>query len=356
MKTEELKTGQDRGEMLNHLKKNFTETEKIIYSRRSVRWYKKEQVPEFMVKRILEAGRFAPSAGNCQPWKFLVIREPEIIDGLTKSIIRITRLFKSVLEYRLRGSFWKLPIAKLYIKLMPNKLHPVPFSAVTFIADEKLGLFHGAPTVILILKDVRGVSNPDLDIGIAGQNMVLAANSMGLGTCWVSFVTTVFDYTRKWHRRLGIKYPWKVCTSLAIGWSVGNPNGMVTRPTHAIDWFENGKKTVLDPGGPASIGFFEKRKVPHYSKPSQTQWGDLVFNHAICNKCGYCVRICPASALVQDDDKLPKKNLEDPLYGCMSCGDCVAICPKGAITLKSDYNFTKRFKTLEHGGLKPPRL
>ena len=51
-------------ESLERLKREFTETEKVILSRRSVRQYKKEQVPEFMVKRILEAGRFAPSAGN----------------------------------------------------------------------------------------------------------------------------------------------------------------------------------------------------------------------------------------------------------------------------------------------------
>jgi nitroreductase len=64
----------DRAEKIEWLKSNFTEAEKIILSRRSVRLYKKEQVPEFMIKRILEAGRFAPSAGNSQPWKFVVLR------------------------------------------------------------------------------------------------------------------------------------------------------------------------------------------------------------------------------------------------------------------------------------------
>ena len=61
---------------------------------------------------------------------------------------------------------------------MPKKLAPVPFSAISLIADGKLKLYHDAPTVILIFKDTRGVSNPDLDCGIAGQNMVLAAHSM----------------------------------------------------------------------------------------------------------------------------------------------------------------------------------
>ncbi len=57
-------------QLAENLKTEWTPTEEVILKRRSVRAYKKEQVPEFMIKRILEAGRFAPSAGNGQPWKF----------------------------------------------------------------------------------------------------------------------------------------------------------------------------------------------------------------------------------------------------------------------------------------------
>ena len=247
MAIEKTETKKDKADLLKNLEENFTETEKVILSRRSTRWYKKEQVPEFMVNRILEAGRFAPSAGNWQSWKFIVIREPKLIEDFTNSLVMICKLFKAILEYRTPGNFWKFPIAKLYTHLMPAKLSPVPFSAISLIADRKLGLYHGAPTVILICKDVRGVSNPDLDCGIAGQNMVLAAHSMGLGTCWVSFAKVVFEYLGfKWNKVFGIKYPYKFITSLAIGWPMGKPDGFVERPTHSVDWFENGKKTVKD--------------------------------------------------------------------------------------------------------------
>lgn len=223
----------------------WTPTEEVILSRRSVRNYKKEQVPEYMVKRVLEAGRFAPSAGNCQPWKFIVIREPEIIAGLTETTVKICKLFRSLIDYRVPGKGWRLPIAKFNIRMKPNDLHPVPFGAVSLIADGELGLFHNAPTVILIFKDVRGVSNPDLDCGIAGQNMVLAAHSMGLGTCWVGFVKLAFQYTGKWKKFLGIRYPYKFASSLALGWPLGEPDGMVPRPTHAVEWYENGKNQTV---------------------------------------------------------------------------------------------------------------
>jgi nitroreductase len=121
----------------------------------------------------------------------------------------------------------------------------MPFSAITQVADGKLGLWHDAPTVIVILKDVRGVSTPDLDCGIAGQNMVLAAHSMGLGTCWVGFSKLALDKNTPWKKRLGISYPYKFISSLAVGWPRGSPDGMVTRQTHAVDWHENGTvKTI----------------------------------------------------------------------------------------------------------------
>lgn len=226
------------------LKSSFTETEEVILKRRSIRIYKKKQVPEFMIKRILEAGRFAPSAGNCQPWKFVVIREPEIIRGITDTTVKICKFFKSLIDYRVPGKKWRLPFAKFNTRLKPNDLHPVPFGALSLIADGKLGLYHGASSVILIFKDVRGIGSPELDCGIAGQNMVLAAHSMGLGTCWVSFAKLAFQYTGKWKRRLGIKYPYKFITSIGVGWPVGEPDGMIARSTHAVDWYENGIKKV----------------------------------------------------------------------------------------------------------------
>ena len=238
----DLQTGQVNRNTHNieALKSTHTETEKVILKRRSIRMYKNRQVPAFMVKRILEAGRFAPSAGNGQPWKFVVVREPDIIAGLTKTTVAICKIFKALIDYRIAGKRWLKPLANLFIRIKPGDLHPTPFGAITMIADGRLSLYHGAPTVILLFKDVRGISNPDLDIGIAGQNMVLAAHSMGLGTCWVSFAKLAFQYGKKWKKTLGISYPYKFVSSLSIGWPVGDPDGVVSRPVHNVAWYDNG--------------------------------------------------------------------------------------------------------------------
>ena len=143
------------------------------------------------------------------------------------------------------GCSWKQPIANLFIRLKSADLHPTPFGAVSFIADGKLGLYHGAPTVILIFKDVRGISNPDLDCGIAGQNMVLAAHSMGLGTCLIGFAVSAMKEDPSIKRFIGIPDEETVYAVIALGYSTEKYRGLAGRRKPVVRVFE-GKKQDTD--------------------------------------------------------------------------------------------------------------
>ncbi|MHB8894539.1 MAG: nitroreductase [Candidatus Geothermincolia bacterium] len=229
---------------------DWNAVERVILERRSVRKYKDRQVPENMVRRILEAGRFAPSAGNAQPWKFVVVRDRALIDEMERSIVRWCKIFKLFIDWRTsplgRRISWFF--AQVSIRVKPNQLHPIPFGAISLIADGKLGAFHGAPTVILVLEDRRGVSHPEVDIGCCGQNMVLAAHSMGLGTCWVGFCE-LLKYGLKWRRRFGVEWPYRFCEAICIGYPHGNADGMVERESMEVDWYEDGTKRTVVQGG-----------------------------------------------------------------------------------------------------------
>ena len=56
-----------------------------IRTRRSIRKYKPESIPKDQVNKILEAGRWAPSANNSQPWKFIVVDEPGLLQKLAEA-------------------------------------------------------------------------------------------------------------------------------------------------------------------------------------------------------------------------------------------------------------------------------
>ncbi len=60
------------------------ETMEAILTRRSIRKFKPDDIPEDIIKTLLEAAMTAPSAGNQQPWHFIVIRDRQILEGITQ--------------------------------------------------------------------------------------------------------------------------------------------------------------------------------------------------------------------------------------------------------------------------------
>lgn len=118
----------------------------VIRGRRSVRAFKSEDVPSEIVEKLIDAARWAPSAGNIQPWKFIVVRNPEIK----------RRLARAALDQ-------------------------------AFIEE--------APVVIVVCADeacysqrygIRGEALYCIqDTAAAIQNIHLVAYALKLGTCWV---------------------------------------------------------------------------------------------------------------------------------------------------------------------------
>lgn len=220
---------------------SWTSVEEVIFKRRSIRAFKKTPLPDFMIRRILEAGRFAPSAGNSQPWKFAVIKSPEILAAMERDAVKMAKFFMFLLDYgrsKFRRIFLK-PLAGFIIRFQPNQLHPVPFGLLKEIANGHAPVFHGAPTLILLYEDKRGVSCPPVDIGVCGQNMVLAAHSMGAGTCWIGLIKLLMYYPR-WRKFFKVKFPYKLENLIAVGWPRVTSDGQVPREAQLVDWYEGG--------------------------------------------------------------------------------------------------------------------
>ncbi|RJP84558.1 MAG: nitroreductase family protein [Desulfobacteraceae bacterium] len=221
--------------------KDWTPVEKTIFSRRSTRAFKKKPLPDFMLRRILEAGRFAPSAGNSQPWRFAVVKSPEILAEMEKDAIKMTKIMMFFLDYtrsRFRNIFLK-PLIKLIIRLMHNELHPVPYGLMNAIAEGRAPVFHDAPALILLFEDCRGVSSPPMDTGICGQNMVLAAHSMGAATCWIGLIKLLM-FDPKWKKFFKVKYPYRLNVCIAVGWPKVDSDGPVEREVQLVEWYDGG--------------------------------------------------------------------------------------------------------------------
>ena len=229
---------------------DWNDVEHAILTRRSIRKFKGRQVPAHMIRRILEMGRFAPSQGNCQPWSFVVVRDKAMIAEMDQYCVAVCKNMTATIDYTNypSGSEQRATIMENTQKLnreSPNSFHPVPMTAIKSIANGRFAVFHRAPTVILILMDKRGVGVPEVDIGVAGTNIVLAAQSLGLGTCWIGF-SKLLSSNPALVEKLGVQSPFEIAEAISVGYPIGNPTQQaISRQTHQIVWWEDGKKQIL---------------------------------------------------------------------------------------------------------------
>jgi len=229
------------------IESKITETERVIYTRRSVRVFKADPVPKELVERVLEAGRFAPTAGNCVGVKFIVITDRALMNELSEATAKFLGMFTKI--YNNKGPFMMM-IKRLLCRIYPNATDPRPMAAVTGVLSPQTGdtnttwnTFFDAPVAIMVVPHALHISDPHLGMGIICQNIVLAAHSLGLGTCYVGLTTNTinkdFKTKLKFKNRLRLKWPYeKPAMFVLLGYPAVQADGAVPREYPKVEWIE----------------------------------------------------------------------------------------------------------------------
>ncbi len=151
------------------------ETLKIIKQRRSTRSFKEEQIKDEELQAVLEAGLYAPNAGD-QAWHFTVVQNRELLDRLNLAA-KDTARGMDMEHFRELGN------------------------------DERFDCIYGAPTLIIVSGNERSLIPLEADCAAAMQNLLVAAESVGLGSCWIYFVTLAFHSIQGPALRKELKMP-----------------------------------------------------------------------------------------------------------------------------------------------------
>lgn len=160
------------------------ETLKSIKNRRSTRHYKSEQIREDQLQDLLDSGIRAPSADNSQPWHFTVIQDKNMINFISDQSKK--EMLKSEDEK--------------VIKFGKSLSH----------------IFYYAPTLIII-SGKEDVVSCQIDCSAAVENMLIAAESIGLGTVWVGFAQFFFSLEDE-VRKLELPKQYKPLFAVAVGY------------------------------------------------------------------------------------------------------------------------------------------
>jgi nitroreductase/Pyruvate/2-oxoacid:ferredoxin oxidoreductase delta subunit len=184
----------------------------LMRSRRSCRSYEERLVPPEVLRDLVRIGTTAPSGTNSQLWTFTILPDREAVLVLAEAVrrffVRLNRraanpLLRTVL--RPLGSYYR------------NHFESVEEGLRQWHEEGRDRLFHGAPAVILV--GARpGASCPQEDALLASQNMLLAAHSMGLGTCLIGFVVSAIANDPRIKGEVGIPDEEAVHAAIALGY------------------------------------------------------------------------------------------------------------------------------------------
>lgn len=167
-----------------------------IYKRRSTRSYLDTQLEEAHLEDILLAGRHAPSGGNNQTSHFLVMQNKKVLEDL-KALVQ--------------AEFAKMEVTEGMYKSLA--------SSITRSKEGNYDFTFGAPTLIVVANK-KGYGNAMADSAVALENMMIAAASLQIGSCWINQLhwLTENPEVRQFLEGLGLAADETVCGSVALGY------------------------------------------------------------------------------------------------------------------------------------------
>ncbi len=187
-----------------------------IMTRRSTRKMSPEMPPLELIKQVVEAGRAAPSGSNNQKTRFIVITKQSILQELQE-------LVRSELAAKVVG-----PDAYASLRHCINAAKKTDY------------IFHYNAPVLIVTANKANYGNAMADSSCALENMMIAANALELGSCWINQLHWLTDHEaiRNYLYPLGLAEDETITGGLILGYGVdGHPvRGALERTGNPVEW------------------------------------------------------------------------------------------------------------------------
>ncbi|MBR3358639.1 MAG: nitroreductase [Solobacterium sp.] len=178
----------------------------LITTRRSTRRFQNRSVPEELLEQIIEAGRYAPSGGNSQTTHFFVITDPAVLNTLAETAQKVFAAME------LKEGMYR--------------------SLASSIFQSKNGSyrFHYNAPVLIVLANQKDYGNNIADCACALENMMIMANALDLGSCWINQLKWLNEdpAVLELFRGFGLEENERIYGALALGYA-DSENGLPDR-------------------------------------------------------------------------------------------------------------------------------
>ena len=206
----------------------------LLLSRRSIRAFKEKPVSKELVNQLIEAGVHAGTSSNGQTENFIVIQDRKVLTQLEQIVIEV--LWKAGLKYLGSDIGCKLAKMKLGDEILRQT---IPYHHI--INNRKKNnqlegmVFRNAP-VVIVSYGLRTNFMAHANCAIAVRNMEIMARTMGLGTCWVGFLSTAAKHSKKIAKYIGIPDDHNIYSAIMVGYPKHEYKKTIPRKDREVRW------------------------------------------------------------------------------------------------------------------------
>ncbi|MDL2270987.1 nitroreductase family protein [Methanobrevibacter sp. OttesenSCG-928-I08] len=175
----------------------------VINSRRSVREYSEEQIKDEEIEKIINAGFMAPTARSSEPWYFTIIQNKELLNDINNRALEI--MGNSGDEF------------------------------AEYLAESGRNILHNAPTVIVVSAR-KDAANMQADSSAAIENMLLAAEGLNIGSCWLGLIQFFFSDEEN-VKKLEIPENYTPLYGVSLGYKI-HENVKIDRDKNNFNWIK----------------------------------------------------------------------------------------------------------------------
>jgi nitroreductase/NAD-dependent dihydropyrimidine dehydrogenase PreA subunit len=204
--------------------------------RRSIRRFQSKDVDNSIVEKLIDRARFIPSGGNAHSYEFTVLKNDMIKMRLKDELTKI---------YKLRSRILNNPVLRTAAKLFVNK------QMRGFLKDKNYGgrmkdlieriyngddpFFYNAP-IIIVIHSKEQIPTPKEDCVLAGYNICLMAQALGLGTCFVTLAQNAINSSKKCKEILNLSPQDNVNAVVILGYPAVHHQRIAPKPEKQIHW------------------------------------------------------------------------------------------------------------------------
>lgn len=194
------------------------ETLEAIETRRSIRCFRPDPVPGDVIEKILQAASASPSYTNTQPWEVAVVSGQKR-DALAEKLLNLATVKTPTCTDLPTPKGWPSGMDERSRAHGARRLSTLGMERDDGAGREKLRLmnfeFYGAPCAVFLFMDGSLGEWSVFDMGLFSQNLILAAHSLGVGSCLQASVTGYAEEIKKF---LAVDASKKLVICIALGY------------------------------------------------------------------------------------------------------------------------------------------